>query len=175
MRPIDPVTTPITLPIQIQQVKHWLELLQFEHVVLVEPKNGTYSFLLPIRDSPDIHISLDKDYTHISFFSNGLTSLSAESDEKVHRFLRDIMGLQSSYFTSRVISTGPKEEIRVFLGFRLIEMSMYRFSRKIQELCQFVKEVADLIDKNELNEDWRDLEQEPKYPDIDLRERVRFL
>ncbi|MFW9778143.1 MAG: hypothetical protein ACFFE8_04750 [Candidatus Heimdallarchaeota archaeon] len=54
-------------------------------------------------------------------------------------------------------------------------MSMYRFSRKVRELTQFVKEIADLIEKHELNEYWRDIEQEPKYPNIDLRERVRFL
>ena len=54
-------------------------------------------------------------------------------------------------------------------------MVMYRFSRKVRELIQFVKEIAELIDELKMNELWRDTEQEPKFPAIDVRERVRFL
>ncbi|MFW9778144.1 MAG: hypothetical protein ACFFE8_04755 [Candidatus Heimdallarchaeota archaeon] len=116
MRPINSDITPILLPKQIQQVKHWLELLNLEHILMVEPKEKTYSFLLPIKDSPDLHISLDKEFIHVSFFSNGLTFLSVENGDRVLGFLRDILELQSSYFTSRVITTGKKKEIRVFFG-----------------------------------------------------------
>ncbi|MHA1946721.1 MAG: hypothetical protein ACW97W_11485 [Candidatus Hodarchaeales archaeon] len=52
---------------------------------------------------------------------------------------------------------------------------MYRFSRKIRELIQFVKEVAKLIEEHKMNELWRETEQEPKFPAIDISERVRFL
>ena len=83
--------------------------------------------------------------------------------------------VQGHYFTGRVISTSPQEDLRVFLGFRFDEMSMYRFSRKIRELIQFVKEISTLLEKHKMNELWRDTEQEPKFPEIDVRERIRFL
>lgn len=175
MRSISPIKEQSDIPEQVEQVKHWLDLLRLEYVILLDSKDGGYTFLLPIKNCPDIHVALETNFAHISFFSNGLTRLSVEPDEIVHSFLRKAMKLQSKYFTSRLIVTSSQEDLRVFLGFRLDEMSMYRFSRKIRELIQFVKEIAELIDELKMNELWRDTEQEPKFPAIDVRERVRFL
>jgi len=170
-----PIDNDAKLPKQIDQVKHWLDLLGLEHVILIDPRDGSYSFLLPIKNCPDIHIALDNKFSHISFFSNALTCLSKESDKDLSQFIRKILHLQSKYFTSRIVTTGSNEDLRVFLGYRFDEVSMYRFSRKIRELIQFLTEIADLIDKHHMKELWRDTEQEPKYPEIDIRERVRFL
>ncbi|MFX0184279.1 MAG: hypothetical protein ACFE95_14445 [Candidatus Hodarchaeota archaeon] len=175
MRPIHPISKHTKIPKQVEQVKHWLDLLRLEYVILTDTQNGGYSFLLPIKNCPDIHIALENEFAHMSFFSNGLTCLTKEPDETVHSFLRKLLKLQSRYFTSRVIITGPNEDLRVFLGFRFDEVTMYRFSRKIRELIQFVKEISELIDEFHMNEMWRDTEQEPRFPEIDLRERVRFL
>ncbi len=175
MRSIQPISKHTRIPKQVEQIKHWLDLLRLEYVILSDSHDGSYTFLLPIKNCPDINITLDKDFSHLSFFSNGLTRLSRESEDVVHSFLRQLMKLQSHYFTSRVITTSPQEDLRVFLGFRFDEMSMYRFSRKIRELIQFVKEISELIDKQKMNELWRDTEQEPKFPEIDVRERIRFL
>lgn len=175
MRSIQPISKHTKIPKQVEQIKHWLDLLRLEYVILSDSHDGSYTFLLPIKNCPDINITLEKDFSHLSFFSNGLTRLSRESEDVVHSFLRQLMKLQSHYFTSRVITTSPQEDLRVFLGFRFNEMSMYRFSRKIRELIQFVKEISELIDKQKMNELWRDTEQEPKFPEIDIRERIRFL
>ena len=86
-----------------------------------------------------------------------------------------MLRIQSKYFTSRVILTGSTDDVRIFQGYRFDEVSMYRFSRKIRELIQFVKEVALLIEEHKMNELWRETEQEPKFPEIDISERVRFL
>lgn len=175
MRSIQPISRHAKVPKQVEQIRHWMDLLGLEYVILTDSIDGSYTFLLPIKNCPDINITLEKDFSHLSFFSNGLTRLSIESKDVVHSFLRKLMKLQSHYFTSRVISTGHQEDLRVFLGFRFDEMSMYRFSRKIRELIQFVKKISELIDKNKMNELWRDTEQEPKFPEIDVRERIRFL
>ncbi len=175
MRSISPVKDQSAIPKQVDQIKQWLDLLRLEYVILLDSKDGGYTFLLPIKNCPDIHIALENNFTHITFFSNGLTCLSQEPDEVVHLFLRKVMILQSKYFTGRVVITGSKEDLRLFLGFRFNEMNMYRFSRKIRELIQFVKEVAQLIDEHRMNEIWRDTEQEPKFPTIDVSERIRFL
>ena len=175
MRSLQPISKHMKFPKQIEQIKHWLDLLGLEYVILSDSYDGSFTFLLPIKNCPDINITIEKDFSHISFFSNGLTRLSNESKDVVHSFLRKIMRIQGQYFTSRVISTGSSEDLRVFLGFRFDEMSMYRFSRKIRELIQFVKEISILIEKYKMNELWRDTEQEPKIPEIDVRERIRFL
>ncbi len=175
MRSISPIKENSDIPKQVEQIKHWLDLLRLEYVILQDSRDGGYTFLLPIKNCPDIHIAMETNFSHISFFSNGLTRLSIEPDEVVHYFLRKAMKLQSNYFTSRLIITSSKEDLRLFIGFRFDEMSMYRFSRKVRELIQFVKEIAELIDEFKMNELWRDTEQEPKFPAIDLRERVRFL
>jgi hypothetical protein len=175
MRSLQPIDKHIKFPKQIEQIKHWLDLLGLEYVILSDSHDDSFTFLLPIKNCPDINITLEKDFSHISFFSNGLTRLSNESKDVVNSFLRNVLKLQGHYFASRVISTSPSEDLRVFLGFRFDEMSMYRFSRKIRELIQFVKEISILIEKHKMNELWRDTEQEPKFPEIDMRERVRFL
>ncbi len=175
MRSIQPITNHTRIPKQVEQIKHWLDLLRLEYVILSDSHDASFTFLLPIKNCPDINITLEKGFSHLSFFSNGLTRLSNESEDVVHSFLRQLMKLQSHYFTGRVISTSPQEDLRVFLGFRYDEMSMYRFSRKIRELIQFVKEISELIDNYKMNELWRDTEQEPKFPEIDIRERIRFL
>lgn len=176
MRSIQPIKNYTKIPKQVEQIQHWLDLLRIEYVILTDYHDaGSYHFLLPIKDCPDIHIALENNFTHISFFSNGLTCLSEESDENVYSFIRKLLRIQGKYFTSRVITTGEKEDLRLFLGYRFDEVTMYRFSRKIRELIKFVKEIADLIDQHHMNELWRDTEQEPKFPEIDVRERVRFL
>jgi hypothetical protein len=175
MRSIHPISDRAKIPKQVEQVKHWLDLLRLEYVILANPENGGYTFLLPIKECPDIHIALENQFAHMSFFSNALTCLSKESDETVHSFLRDLLRLQSQFFTGRIITTGSHEDLRLFVGFRFDEVTMYRFSRKIRELIQFVKEISKLIEKYHMNELWRDTEQEPKFPEIDVRERVRFL
>ena len=175
MPSLQPINRYMKLPKQLEQIKHWLDLLGLEYVILADSQDSSFIFLLPVKNCPDINITLEKDFSHISFFSNGLTRLSNESEDVVHTFLRDVVRIQGHYFTSRVISTSPSEDIRVFLGFRLDEMSMYRFSRKIRELIQFVKEISILIEKHKMEELWRDTEQEPKIPEIDMRERIRFL
>jgi hypothetical protein len=175
MRSIHPISNHKKIPKQVEQIKIWLNLLRLEYVILSDNQDGGYSFLLPIQNCPDIHIALENEFTHISFFSNALTCLSKEPDETVHAFLRKLLRLQSKYFTSRVISTGSDEDLRVFMGFRFDEVSMYRFSRKIRELMQFVKEISEIINEFQMNEMWRDTEQEPRFPGIDLKERVRFL
>lgn len=175
MRSFQPIDKQTKLPKQVEQIKHWLDLLRLEFVLLSNSQDGSYTFLLPIKNCPDINIALEHDFSHISFFSNGLTRLRQEPEEVVSTFLRNLLQLQSKYFTSRVIITSPQEDLRVFLGFRFDEMSMFRFSRKVRELIQFVKDVAELIENHRMNELWRDTEQEPKFPEIDLRERIRFL
>jgi hypothetical protein len=175
MRSLQPIDKYIKFPKQVDQIKHWLDLLGLEYVILSDSQDDSFTFLLPVKNCPDINITLEKDFSHISFFSNGLTRLSNEPKDVVHSFLRNVMKIQGHYFTSRVISTGASEDLRVFIGFRLDEMSMYRFSRKIRELMQFVKEISLLIEKHKMNELWRDTEQEPKFPEIDMRERIRFL
>lgn len=175
MRSLHPISKHMKLPKQIEQIKHWLDLLGLQYVILSDSHDGSITFLLPIKNCPDINITLEKDFFHISFFSNGLTCLSKESEDVVSSFLRQVIKVQGHYFASRIISTGPQEDLRVFLGFRFDEMSMYRFSRKIRELIQFVKEISTLIEKHKMNELWRDTEQEPKFPEIDVRERIRFL
>ncbi len=175
MRSIHPISKQSKIPKQVEQIKHWLDLLRLEYVILSDSLDGSYTFLLPIKECPDINITLEHDFTHLSFFSNGLTCLSKESEDVVQSFLRKLLQLQGQYFTSRIISTGPHEHIRVFVGCRYDEMSMYRFARKIRELIQFVKEISELIEHHKMNELWRDTEQEPKFPEIDVRERVRFL
>ncbi|MFX0126237.1 MAG: hypothetical protein ACFFAE_21635 [Candidatus Hodarchaeota archaeon] len=176
MRSLQPIDNKyMKFPKQLEQIKHWLDLLSLEYVILSDSHDGSFTFLLPIKNCPDINITLDKDFSHISFFSNGLTRLSNEPKDVVHSFLRKLLKVQGHYFTSRVISTSPQEDLRVFLGFRFDEMSMYRFSQKIRELIQFVKEISMLIEKHKMNELWRDTEQEPKFPEIDVRERIRFL
>ncbi|MFX1517896.1 MAG: hypothetical protein ACFFC6_16465 [Promethearchaeota archaeon] len=176
MRSLQPINDKyIKLPKQLEQVKHWLDLLGLEYVILSDSHDSSFTFILPIKNCPDINITLEKDFSHISFFSNGLTRLLDEPKEVVYSFLRNVMKIQGHYFTSRVISTGHSEDLRVFIGFRFDEMSMYRFSRKIRELIQFVKEISILIEKHKMSELWRDTEQEPKIPEIDMRERIRFL
>lgn len=175
MRSFKPVKEQSAIPKQVDQIKQWLNLLRLEYVILVDSRDGGYTFLLPITNCPDIHVALENNFAYITFFSNGLTCLSQEPDEVVHTFLRKVMILQSKYFTSRIVTTGSKEDLRLYLGFRFSEMNMYRFSRKIRELIQFVKEVAQLIDEHKMNEIWRDTEQEPKFPTIDISERIRFL
>lgn len=175
MRSIQPISKNMMIPKKVEQIKHWLDLLRLEHVILSDSHDGSFTFLLPIKNCPDINIALERDFSHLSFFSNGLTRLSRESKDVVHSFLRKLMKLQSHYFTSRVITTSSHEDLRVFIGFRFDEMSMYRFSRKVRELIQFVKEISKLIDEHKMNELWRDTEQEPKFPEIDVSERIRFL
>ncbi|MHA1941602.1 MAG: hypothetical protein ACW97P_07735 [Candidatus Hodarchaeales archaeon] len=175
MNPIRPVDSRESLPKKIEQIIHWIDLIGLEHVILRDSPDGTYNILLPIKNCPDIHIALESNFTHISFFSNGLTTLGLETDKVVCDFLRKILRLQGNYFTSRVITTGSNDDLRIFLGYRLDEVSMYRFSRKIRELIQFVKEVALLIEEFGMNELWRKTELEPKFPAIDIRERIRFL
>ncbi|NHJ02415.1 MAG: hypothetical protein EAX86_09795 [Candidatus Heimdallarchaeota archaeon] len=172
---IRPFKDQVEAPKQIEQIKHWLDLLGLEYVILTHEGYGGFNFLIPLKNCPDIHVALDSNLNHISFFSNGLTRLSGEPQETLIPFLLDLLRLQGQYFTSRLISTGSNDELRLFIGFRFDEMSMYRFSRKLRELMQFVKEIAKLIDHHKMNELWRDTEQEPKFPEIDVRERVRFL
>jgi len=164
MRSIHPITAQTSLPKKIEQIKHWLDLLGIEYIILKDNQDNTFNILLPIKDCPDIHIALESNFTHISFFSNGLTSLAKESQDAVQSFLKQILRLQSKYFTSRVILTGSSDDLRIFLGYR-----------KIRELIQFVKEIAKLIEEHKMNELWRETEQEPKFPAIDISERVRFL
>ena len=164
-----------SLPKKVERIKHWIELIGLEPVILKHSHSGDFNIIIPIKDCPDIHVALESKFTHISFFSNGLTSLGKESDKSVHGFLRKLLQLQSKYFSSRVITTGPSDDLRIFLGYRLDEVSMYRFSRKIRELIQFVREIANLIEEYGMNELWRHTEQEPKFPAIDVSERVRFL
>lgn len=164
-----------SLPKQVERIIHWIDLIGLEHVILRDTPDGTYNILLPIKNSPDIHIALESNFTHISFFSNGLTRLGLEKKDVVSEFLLKLIRLQGNYFTSRVITTGSNDDLRIFLGYRLDEVSMYRFSRKTRELMQFVKEVALLIEEFGMNELWRKTEQEPKFPAIDIRERIRFL
>ena len=175
MRSIHPITAKTSLPKQIEQIKHWLDLLGIEYIILKDNQDSAFNILLPIKDCPDIHIALESNYTHISFFSNGLTSLAKEKQKTVNSFLSNILRLQSKYFTSRVILTGSSDDIRIFQGYRFDEVTMYRFSRKIRELIQFVREIAKIIEDHGMNELWRETEQEPKFPEIDISERVRFL
>jgi hypothetical protein len=175
MKSIHPITAQTSLPKKIEQIKHWLDLLGIEYIILKDNQDNAFNLLLPIKDCPDIHIALESNFTHISFFSNGLTSLAEESQKVVNSFLKQILRLQSKYFTSRVVLTGSTDDLRIFLGYRFDEVTMYRFSRKIRELIQFVKEVAKLIEEYKMNELWRETEQEPKFPAIDISERVRFL
>jgi len=163
------------LPKKVEQVKHWLDLLSLRYIILSDLEDGTYTFLLTLKNCPDINISLENDFSHITFFSNGLTSLINEDDSVVHEFLRQVLRAQARYFTSRVIITGEKDYLRIFLGYRFDEMSMYRFSRKIRELIEFVREIAKLLDEYKMQELWRDIEQEPKYPEINVDDRVRFI
>ena len=175
MKSIHPITARTSLPKKIERIKHWLDLLGLEYVILKDSQDNAFNLLLPIKKCPDIHIALESNFAHISFYSNGLTSLAEESQKTVNSFLKQLLRLQSKYFTSRAILTGSTDDLRIFLGYRFDEVSMYRFSRKIRELIQFVKEVAKLIDEHKMNELWRETEQEPKFPEIDISERVRFL
>lgn len=175
MRSTHPVKAQTVLPQKVEQIKHWLDLLRIEHVILKDNHDNAFNILLPIKNCPDIHIALESNYTHISFFSNGLTSLKKEPDHSVSSFLRRLLQIQAKYFTSRVITTGPNEDLRIFLGYRLDEVTMYRFSRKIREMIHFVKEVAALLEEFKMDELWRQTEQEPKFPAIDISERVRFI
>ncbi len=175
MSKLQPIKNESNIPKQVERVKHWLDLLGLDYVILTDEKDGGFTFLVPIQKYPDINVSLDKEFAHISFFSNGLTRLSEEPDDVIQSFLRQVLKLQSQYFTSRVIITGSNDDVRVFLGFRYDEMSMYRFSRKIRELIHFVQVISSIIDEHKMTELWRDTEQEPKFPTIDVRERVRFL
>ncbi len=175
MNPIRPINSRESLPKKIEQIIHWIDLIGLEHVILQDSPDDTVDILLPIKNCPDIHIALGRSFTHISFYSNGLTSLGLEAENVVFQFLRKLLRLQGNYFTSRVITTGENDDLRIFLGYRLDEVSMYRFSRKIRELIQFVKEVALLIEEFGMNELWRKTEQEPKFPAIDIKERIRFL
>ena len=172
---IRPFNEQTEVPKQVEQVKHWLDLLGLEFIILTHENHGGFNFLLPLKNCPDIHIALENNFNHISFFSNGLTRLTEEPQERITPFLLDLLRLQGEFFTSRLISTGSYDELRIFIGFRFDEMSMYRFSRKLRELIQFVREIAKLLDQHKMNELWRDTEQEPKFPEIDVRERVRFL
>jgi hypothetical protein len=166
---------PTTLPKQVEQIKHWLDLIGLEHFILKDFQDGAFHIILPIKGCPDIHIAIESKFTHISFFSNGLTRLKDEQETVVAQFLRKLISLQGKYFTSRVITTGQNEDLRIFMGYRLDEVSMYRFSRKIRELIQFVKEVSLLIEEFKLNELWRQTEQDPVHPAIDVSERIRFI
>jgi hypothetical protein len=165
----------VSLPKRVERIKHWIELIGLENVILKDTHTGDFNIIIPIKDCPDIHVALESKFTHISFFSSGLTSLGKESNKTVHEFLRKLLRIQSKYFSSRVITTGSNDDLRIFLGYRLDEVSMYRFTRKVRELIQFVKEIALLIEKYNMNELWRETEQEPKFPAIDVSERVRFL
>ncbi len=170
-----PVNSNTILPKKVEQIKHWIELIGLEPVILKDSQEGAFNIIIPIKECPDVHVALESKFIHISFFSNGLTSLEKEPDKTVHAFLRKLLRLQSKYFSSRVITTGSNDDLRIFLGYRLDEVSMYRFSRKLRELIQFVKEIALLIEEHGMNELWRQTEQEPKFPAIDISERVRFL
>lgn len=175
MNPTRPENKDITLPKQVEQIKHWIELIGLDPVLIKDSKEQAFNFIIPIKACPDIHVALESKFKHISFFSNVLTSLKDESDKNVQEFLQRLLRLQSKYFSSRVIATGPSDDVRIFLGYRLDEVSMYRFSRKIRELIQFVQEIALLIEELGMSELWRQTEQEPKFPEIDISERVRFL
>jgi hypothetical protein len=177
MKTIHRIDPRAKLPKPVEQVKHWLDLLRLEYVILADMQDETYTFLLTIKNCPDINIALENNFSHISFFSNGLTSLFDVPEDTINSFLRQILQLQGNYFTGRVISTGEEEDenLRVFIGFRFDEMSMYRFSRKIRELIQFAKEVSEIIEKHKMKEIWRDTEQEPRFPTINMKERVRFI
>ncbi|MHA1974185.1 MAG: hypothetical protein ACTSW1_14395 [Candidatus Hodarchaeales archaeon] len=163
------------LPKKVEQVKHWLDLLSLRYIILSDLEDGTYTFLLTLKNCPDINISLENEYSHITFFSNGLTSLVETDEDVIHEFLLQVLRIQARYFTSRVIVTGEKDYLRIFLGYRFDEMSMYRFSRKIRELIDFVRDIAKLLDEFKMHEIWRDIEQEPKYPEINVDDRVRFI
>jgi len=175
MRTIHRIDPRADLPKQVDQVKQWLDLLRFEYVILADLQNETYTFLLTIKDCPDINITLEDGYSHISFFSNALTELKEASEEVILSLMKEILKIQGQFFTGRVILTGENEELRTFNGYRYDEMSMYRFARKVRELLQFVKELSLLIEKYRLKEIWRDTEQEHRFPRIDVRERVRFI
>lgn len=175
MRTIHRIDPRADLPKQVDQVKQWLDLLRFEYVILADLQNETYTFLLTIKDCPDINITLENGYSHISFFSNALTELKEASEEVILSLMKEILKIQGQFFTGRVILTGENEELRTFNGYRYDEMSMYRFARKVRELLQFVKELSLLIEKYRLKEIWRDTEQEHRFPRIDVKERVRFI
>ena len=102
MRSIHPISKQTKIPKQVEQIKHWLDLLRLEYVILTDSQDGSYTFLLPIKECPDINITLEHDFSHISFFSNGLTCLSRESEDVVHSFLRKLLQLQSQYLGVRI-------------------------------------------------------------------------
>ncbi|WP_455142039.1 hypothetical protein [Candidatus Hodarchaeum mangrovi] len=175
MRTIHRIDPRADLPKQVDRIKQWLELLRFEYVILADLQNKTYTFLLTVKDCPDLNITLENGYSHISFFSNALTELKEAPEKVVLDFLKDILNIQGQFFTGRIILTSENEELRIFNGYRYDEMSMYRFARKVRELLQFLKELSLLIEKYKLKEIWRDTEQEHRFPKIDIRERVRFI
>ena len=48
------------IPKKVEQIKHWLDLLRLEHVILSDSHDGSFTFLLPIKNCPDINIALEK-------------------------------------------------------------------------------------------------------------------
>ena len=145
---------------------HWVKLLDFSTVALKDTRDGAYILIFVVKDLPDLLVEFNVTGRVMTFYSNILTELQKQPQEKVNEFLIKALKLQLNFPTVRInILDADTLPIRILSNFRTSLMNMEFFSELVEEAIDFLGAINELINEFGFEESWRETEGEEKKID----------
>ena len=150
-------------PEYFNRTYHWVKLLDFASVALKDTRDGAYILIFVVKDLPDLLIEFNTTGRVMTFYSNILTELQGQPDDKVREFLTKALKIQLNFPTVRInILEADTLPIRILSNFRTSVMTMEFFAELVTEAMDFLGVIDELINEFEFQETWRETEGEEK-------------
>ena len=160
-KPIMEEDIPAT-PDFVQQVWHWIRLLDFKVAVLKDLSDNSYIFIFITENSPDLIFGINGEGKLATIYSNILTELTENiSQELGYIFLKKALNLQISYPRLRInILDADNAPVRILSNFKMKNLNMEFFAELILEGVDYLSKLNELLVGLKLPEIWRKAEGE---------------
>ena len=146
----------------VQNVWHWVRLLDFKVAVLKDLSDSSFIFIFVTKDSPDLIFGINGDGKLATIYSNILTELTKDiSISKSNSFLKSALKLQINYPRLRInILEADNNPIRILSNYKMKNLNMEFFAELILEGIDFLVKLNELIIEFDLPETWLKAEGE---------------
>ncbi len=152
-----------TSPEYFNRIYHWVKLLDFDTVALKDTRDGAYILIFVVKDMPDLLVEFNTSGRVMTFYSNILTELQGQPDDKVKEFLIKTLKMQLNYPSVRInVLDADSLPIRILSNYRTNIMNMEIFSEVVAEAMDFLGAMDQLINEFGFSETWRETEGEEK-------------
>lgn len=142
---------------------HWVKLLDFATVALKDTRDGAYILIFVVKDLPDLLVEFNPSGRVMTFYSNILTQLQGQPDDKVKEFLIKALKIQINFPSVRInVLDADTLPIRILSNYRSNIMNMEFFSELVTEAMDFLGVMDQLINEFGFPEIWRETEGEEK-------------